>query len=56
MNQRRNFLVKATTGVLYAAWSIYCLRTFESFTPHCYDPYPSFSLFIFSVVVCFILP
>ena len=42
--------------MLYAAWSIYCLRTFESFTPHCYDPYPSFSLFIFSVVVCFILP
>ena len=30
--------------------------TFDDFTPHCYDPYPSFSLAVFAVIVCFILP
>mmetsp|Transcript_23321 Transcript_23321/g.31196 ORF Transcript_23321/g.31196 Transcript_23321/m.31196 type:complete len:149 (+) Transcript_23321:805-1251(+) len=53
---RRNQILKAVTGVLYAVFAIYVLRTFETFTVHCYDPYPSFSLFTFSVIICFILP
>lgn len=52
----RNQILKVITGFLYAAWSIYVIRNFESFTPHCYDPYPSFSLAVFAVIVCFILP
>ena len=48
--------MKAAAGLLYSAWAIYVLRTFESFTPHCYDPYPSFSLVVFAVMICFILP
>ena len=52
----REFILKAIMGVLYASWLIYVLATFESFTAHCYDPYPSFSLAVFSVIVCFILP
>ena len=54
--QKRSFVLKAITGLLYAAWVIYVLKSYESFTPHCYDPYPSFSLAIFGVIVCFILP
>ena len=53
---RRNFILKAVSGILYAAWTIYVLKTFDSFTPHCYDPYPSFSLAVFAVIICFILP
>ena len=52
----RNFILKAIMGVLYASWLMYVLLTFESFTAHCYDPYPSFSLAVFSVITCFILP
>jgi len=55
-NIKRNFLVKAVTGMLYAIWSLYVVRTFDSFTPHCYDPYPSFSLFTFAGIVCLVLP
>ena len=55
-NIKRNFLVKAVTGMLYAIWALYVVRTFDSFTPHCYDPYPSFSLFTFAGIVCLVLP
>ena len=54
--QKRTLVLKAITGMLYAAWIIYVLNTYVSFTPHCYDPYPSFSLAIFAVIICFILP
>ena len=54
--QLRNFLLKGITGLLYAVYTIYVLRTYESFTPHCYDPYPSFSLAVFAVIIIFILP
>jgi len=53
---RRNSMLKAISGILYAAFSIYVLRTFDTFTVHCYDPYPSYSLFVFAVIICFILP
>lgn len=56
MMWRRSQYLKVVTGILYAAFSIYVLRTFETFTVHCYDPYPSYSLFVFSVMICFILP
>ena len=52
----RVFILKAFMGIMYAVWTIYVLRTFESFTPHCYDPYPSYSLGVFAVIMCFILP
>lgn len=54
--QKRGFILKTVSAVLYAAWVIYVLKSYTSFTPHCYDPYPSFSLAVFAVVVCFILP
>ena len=54
--QKRGLVLKAITGILYAAWIIYVLNSYVSFTPHCYDPYPSFSLAVFAVIVCFILP
>ena len=53
---RRSNILKVMTGILYAAYTIYVLRTYETFTVHCYDPYPSYSLFVFSVMICFILP
>ena len=52
----RNFILKAICGILYAAWTIYVLKTYDSFTPHCYDPYPSYSLAVFAIIICFILP
>lgn len=54
--QTRAFTVKALTGIMYAIWVIYCARAYVSFTPHCYDPYPSYSLFVYSVVLCLVLP
>ena len=55
MRERANVL-QVITGLLYAVYAVYVLRTFDSFTIHCYDPYPSFSLFAFAVMICFILP
>jgi len=54
--QNRGFLLKTVSAIFYAAWVIYVLKSYTSFTPHCYDPYPSFSLSVFAVIVCFILP
>ena len=53
---KRSQILKSIIGVLYAVFAIYVIRTFETFTIHCYDPYPSFSLFTFAVIICFILP
>ena len=54
--QTLGFIVKSVSALFYAGWIIYVLKSYESFTPHCYDPYPSFSLAIFAVIVCFTLP
>lgn len=54
--RNRSNLLAAITGLIYAVYAIYIIRTFETFTVHCYDPYPSYSLFTFAVIICFILP
>ena len=54
--QMLNNVIKSISALFYAGWIIYVLKSYESFTPHCYDPYPSFSLAVFAVIVCFTLP
>ena len=53
---QRNQILKAITGFFYAGWCIFVFSSFDSFTQHCYDPFPSFSLAVFGIIVCFILP
>ena len=41
---------------MYAAWFLYTVFYYNSFTPNCYEPYPSFGLFVFCIVMVLILP
>ena len=54
--QQRSLLVKSLQGLLYSAWVVYCTVDFKQFSPHCYDPYPSGSLVLYSVLLCYVLP
>lgn len=53
---RNSNILKSILGIMYALYAFYLIRTFDTFTVHCYDPYPSYSLFTFSVIILFILP
>ena len=54
--KKRSLILKALVGAMYAIFTIYVLKTFETFTPHCYDPYPSLSLVIFGIILLCTLP
>ncbi len=45
-----------TFPCLYAAWFLLCMWHYEDFNTACYEPYPSYSLVIFTVEVLCILP
>lgn len=52
---RKNFL-QVMGPVLYSGWLIYTITAYEDFTPVCYEPYPSFGLVTFCVIMVLILP
>lgn len=41
---------------LYAAWLVLTMCYYNDFTPACYEPYPSYSMFLFTVEMILILP
>lgn len=41
---------------MYAGWLVYTISAYEDFTPVCYEPYPSFGLVTFCVIMVLILP
>lgn len=52
----RAFIVNAFCGILSAIWVVYLMVGYDSFTPYCYDPFPSLSLAIMCTFVIFIIP
>lgn len=52
----RKIVLRILGPVLYACWFIYTTTFYGDFTPNCYEPYPSFGLFTFCVIMVLILP
>jgi hypothetical protein len=54
--EARKMIIKCYGPILYACWFLYTVAYYNDFTPNCYEPYPSFGLFIFCVIMVMILP
>lgn len=52
----RVMLLDVTMPCLYATWFLLTMVYYNDFTPACYEPYPSYSLFVFCVQMVLILP
>jgi hypothetical protein len=52
----RKLIINVTAPCLYALWLILALVYYADFTPACYEPYPSYGLFLFSIMMVFIIP
>jgi len=52
----RKLSVSILQPLLYASWLIYTMIYYGTFTPQCYEPFPSFGLCVYCVVMVFILP
>ena len=53
--ERKNIL-HCLGPIMYAGWLIYTIADYDEFTPVCYEPYPSFGLLTFCVIMVLILP
>lgn len=42
--------------LLYSAWFFYTCKDYDKFTASCYNPFPSFSLVLFVVILIYTLP
>ena len=49
-------VIDVTCSCLYAAWFILTMVYYNDFTPACYEPYPSYSIFLFTIEMLLILP
>lgn len=54
--QQRKMVIDVTSSCLYAAWFVLTLVYYDDFTPACYEPYPSYSVFLFTIEMLVILP
>ena len=52
----RRLLVEVTPPCLYALWILICLYNYSDFSPACYNPNPSFGLFVFTVILVLVTP
>ena len=55
LRTRMNFLAIMQI-LLYSAWFYYTCKDYGQFTASCYNPFPSFSLILFVVILIFTLP
>jgi hypothetical protein len=53
---QRKMLIDVTSSCLYAAWFLLTMVQYKEFTPACYEPYPSYSVFLFTIEMLIILP
>ena len=49
-------IIEVTPPCLYAAWVLLTMVYYNDFTPACYEPYPSFGLFLLTAEMLLILP
>ena len=49
-------MIEVTMPCLYAAWFILTMVYYNDFMPACYEPYPSYSLVLFTAEMLLILP
>jgi hypothetical protein len=52
----RRVWIEVTPPCLYAIWLLVTLWYYTDFTPACYEPYPSYGLLVFTVVLCLVIP
>ena len=52
----RVMILEVTAPCLYTGWLIYAMYFYKDFTPACYEPYPSFSIVLFTIEMVLILP
>jgi hypothetical protein len=53
---QRKMIIDVTCSCLYAAWFLLTMVYYNDFTPACYEPYPSYSIFLFTIEMLLILP
>lgn len=46
---QRSILIQIVTPCLYATWFCLAVLNYTAFQPECYQPFPSYSLVLFSV-------
>ena len=54
--RQRKLIINIAFPIFYAGWFILTMCYYDDFTPACYEPYPSYSLFIFTIELLTVLP
>lgn len=52
----RRTILDVTAPCLYAVWFLISMAYYADFTPACYEPYPSYGLFLFTIMMVLIIP
>lgn len=52
----RKTILYVTSPCFYTAWFLLTMIYYSDFTPSCYEPYPSYGLFVFCIVMVLIMP
>jgi hypothetical protein len=53
---QRKTILYVTAPCLYTAWFLLTMAHYREFTPNCYEPYPSYGLFVFCICMVLIMP
>lgn len=53
---QRKTILYVTAPCLYTAWFLLTMAHYREFTPNCYEPYPSYGLFVFCISMVLITP
>lgn len=53
---QRKTVLYVTAPCLYTAWFLLTMADYRYFTPNCYEPYPSYGLFVFCISMVLIMP
>lgn len=53
---QRKTVLYVTAPCLYTAWFLLTMADYRHFTPNCYEPYPSYGLFVFCISMVLIMP
>ncbi len=52
----RKTILYVTAPCLYTGWFLLTMSYYRDFTPSCYEPYPSYGLFVFCITMVLIMP
>ena len=52
----RRTILYVSAPCMYTAWFLLTMYYYRDFTPSCYEPYPSYGLFVFCITMVLIMP